>query len=206
MKIGITADCSSGVEYADFKHNIKITRTTINFKDKTLVDGIDIKVDEFYDMLEKIDEVPSTAAPSIGEITNRVNEWKEEGCTDVIHFPISFGLSPYGQNLSQLADELFEGINVHFFPSKQACIMQGYVAHYGEILANNGKTPDAKKRQQKGERKRRASQRARSKDVRSVLHERIIAKIAAFSIHKYINIYSLYKIIHLTKLSGVLFT
>ena len=37
MKIGITADCSSGVEYADFKHNIKITRTTINFKDKTLV-------------------------------------------------------------------------------------------------------------------------------------------------------------------------
>lgn len=142
MKIGITADCSSGVEYASFEHNIKITRTTINFSDKTLIDGVDINVDEFYNMLESVDEVPSTAAPSIGEISNRVNEWKTEGYTDVIHFPISFGLSPYGQNLSQLASELFEGINVHFFPSKQACIMQGYVAHYGEILANNGKTPE----------------------------------------------------------------
>ena len=141
MKIRITADCSSGVEYASFKHNIKITRTTISFKDKTLIDGIDVKVDEFYNMLENTEEVPSTAAPSIGEIINRVNEWKEEGCTDVIHFPISFGLSPYGQNFSQMSDELFEGINVHFFPSKQACIMQGYVAHYGEILAQNGKTP-----------------------------------------------------------------
>ncbi|MBR2891588.1 MAG: DegV family protein [Bacilli bacterium] len=142
MKIGITADCSSGLEYAPFEHNVKITRTTINFKDKTLVDGIDITVDEFYKMLENVEEVPSTAAPSIGEITARVEEWKKEGCSDVIHFPISFGLSPYGLNMSNLADELFEGINVHFFPSKQACIMQGYVAHYGEKLAQIGKTPE----------------------------------------------------------------
>ena len=105
MKIGITADCSSGVEYAPFKHNIKITRTTINFSNQTLVDGIDIKDDEFYKLLESIEEVPSTSAPSIGEIQNKVNEWKEEGCTDVIHFPISSGLSPYGNNLSQLVDD-----------------------------------------------------------------------------------------------------
>lgn len=142
MKIGITADCSSGVEYASFKHNIKITRTIINLKGKALLDGIDIKVDEFYNMLETTDEMPTTSAPSIGEVVKRVDEWKEEGCTDVIHFPISNGLSPYGLNYSQIADELFDGINVHFFPSKQVCLMQGYIAHYGEILAENGKTPE----------------------------------------------------------------
>ena len=139
MKIGITADCSSGLEYAPFEHNIKITRTTINFSNQTLVDGIDIKDDEFYKLLESTDEVPSTSAPSIGEIQSRVNEWKNEGCTDVIHFPISSGLSPYGNNLSQLVDELFKGINVHFFNSRLACLMQGYVAHYAEKLASNGK-------------------------------------------------------------------
>lgn len=48
MKIGITSDCSSGLEYAPFKHNIKITRTTIHFGETELVDGIDIKADEFY--------------------------------------------------------------------------------------------------------------------------------------------------------------
>lgn len=140
MKIGITADCSSGVEYAPFEHNIKITRTTINFSNRTLIDGVDIKDDEFYRLLETIDEVPSTSAPSIGEIQTRVNEWKNEGCTDVIHFPISSGLSPYGNNLSQLSDELFKGINVHFFNSKLACLMQGYVAHYAEKLASRGKS------------------------------------------------------------------
>ena len=142
MKIGITADCSSGVEYASFEHNIKITRTTINFKEKTLIDGIGIKDNEFYQMLENTDEVPSTSAPSIGEIKTKIKEWKEEGCTDVIHFPISTGLSPYANNLRQLSTELFTGINVHFFNSKLACLMQGYVAHYAEILASNGKNVD----------------------------------------------------------------
>ena len=48
MKIGITSDCSSGLEYAPFEHHIKITRTTIHFKDEELIDGIDIKAEEFY--------------------------------------------------------------------------------------------------------------------------------------------------------------
>lgn len=41
MKIGITSDCSSGLEYAPFEHHIKITRTTIHFKDEELIDGIE---------------------------------------------------------------------------------------------------------------------------------------------------------------------
>ena len=140
MKIGITADCSSGVEYAPFKHHIKVTRTTINMGEKVLVDGIDITADEFYKQLENCDIIPTTAAPSVGEITKRVNEWRDEGCTDVIHFPISNGLSTYGVNMGQMADELFEGIKVHFFPSVQVCLPQGYVAHYAEILAAQGKS------------------------------------------------------------------
>lgn len=142
MKIGITADCSSGVEYAPFEHNIKITRTTINFGEKVLVDGIDIKADEFYKFIETSDVIPTTSAPTVGEISDRANEWKEEGCTDVIHFPISNGLSTYGANMAMMADELFEGINVHFFPSRQVCLMQGYVAHYAEKLASVGKSVD----------------------------------------------------------------
>ena len=81
-KIGITADCSSGVEYAPFKHNIKITRTTINFNGQILTDGIDVTADQFYEMLENSDIVPTTAAPLVGEINKRCLEWKEEGATE----------------------------------------------------------------------------------------------------------------------------
>lgn len=138
MKIGITADCSSGVEYAPFKHNIKITRTTINFEHETLIDGIDITAENFYKRLEKDTFIPSTSAPTIGEITKKVEEWKKEGCTDIIHFPISFGLSTYGENLIKMSDELFEGINFHVADTKEACIMEGYQAYYAEVLAAKG--------------------------------------------------------------------
>ncbi len=140
MKIGITADCSSGVEYAPFQHHIKITRTTINMGEDVLVDGIDITADEFYKKLETVDYVPTTAAPSIGEVAKRALEWKNEGCTDVIHFPISNGLSTYGANMAKMGDEIFSDIPIHFFPTRQVCIMQGYLAHYAEILASKGKT------------------------------------------------------------------
>jgi len=138
MKIGITADCSSCVEYAPFKHNIKITRTLINFEGKDLLDGVDIKADEFYELLEKSDTIPTTSAPKVGEIQARIDEYKNEGYDHVIHFPISSGLSTYGPNMGQNTSELFSNIPVTFFPSKQVCIMQGYLAHYAEILTNHG--------------------------------------------------------------------
>mgnify|MGYP001473032838 CR=1 FL=1 len=138
MKIGITADCSSGLEYFPHKHNVKITRTTINFGDETLVDGIDITADEFYERLEKSDIVPSTSAPTPGEISRQVEAWKAEGCTDVIHFPISFNLSAYGENLQAIGKEMFDDLNFYVFDTKTACIMEGYIAYYAEILASKG--------------------------------------------------------------------
>ena len=57
-KIGITADCSSGLEYAPFEHDIRITRTTIHFGDETLVDGIDITAEGFYEKLKNTEDNP----------------------------------------------------------------------------------------------------------------------------------------------------
>ena len=104
--------------------------------------GIDVKADEFYRRLRQTDIVPSTSAPSLGEISKRVEEWKAEGCTDVIHFPISFGLSAYGENLLNAFDNMVEGINLHVFNCHSACLMEGYCAHYAEILAERGYTVD----------------------------------------------------------------
>ena len=137
MKIGITADCSSGLEYAPFKHNIKITRTTIHFGEKELIDGT---ADEFYKELEASDIVPSTSAPTPKEIIRCVEEYRNEGCTTVIHFPISFGLSAYGENLQAVSDDYVEGVDLKVYNCNTACIMEGYTAHYAEILASKGYT------------------------------------------------------------------
>lgn len=137
-KIGITADCSSGLEYAPFEHDIRITRTTIHFGDETLVDGIDITAEGFYNRLKNTDVVPSTSAPAPKEILDRIEELKSEGCTDIIHFPISFGLSAYGENLESSMEDFVEDVNFKVINSNSACLMEGYVAKYAEVLAQNG--------------------------------------------------------------------
>lgn len=142
MKIGITADCSSGLEYAPFEHKVKITRTTIHFGDKEYVDGIDITADEFYKMLASTDIIPSTSAPTPQEIIRCAEEYKNEGCDTVIHFPISFGLSAYGENLKAVGKDYFDDLDFHVFNCHTACIMEGYTAHYAQILANKGYNVD----------------------------------------------------------------
>ena len=141
-KIGITADCSSCLEYAPFEHNIKITRTSINFGDQVLVDGVDIKADEFYKKLENSDIVPSTSAPTPREIIRAVEACKKEGCEIVIHFPISFGLSAYGENLQAVGDDYVDDVDLKVYNPHTACLNQGYLAHYAEILANKGYSYD----------------------------------------------------------------
>ena len=141
-KIGITADCSSGLEYAPFKHNIKLTRTTIQFGEETLVDGIDINSEEFYKRLKNSDVIPSTSAPSPKAILDAIEELKQQGCNEIIHFPISFGLSDYGKNLETSLEDFTKDIKFRVINSNTACLMEGYLAKYAEILADKGYSID----------------------------------------------------------------
>lgn len=138
MKIGFTADSSSGLKYAPFETNAQITKTAIHFGDETLIDGVDITADLFYEKLEKSSIIPSTSAPTLGEIIDRVNDLKKLGYTDVIHFPISTNLSTYGKNLENLIRPNISGVNFYVIDTLSATLLQGYLVHYAEKLANEG--------------------------------------------------------------------
>lgn len=138
MKIGFTADSSSGLAYAPFSSKALITKTQIHFGEETLTDGVDITADQFYDKLEASSFIPSTSAPTLGEVIEQVENLKKEGCTDVIHFPISTNLSTYGKNLKELVEPHIEGINFHVLDTKSATLMQGYLVHLAEHLAEIG--------------------------------------------------------------------
>lgn len=138
MKIGFTADSSSGLAYAPFDSDVKITKTAIHFGNETLVDGVDITADQFYLRLENEKAIPTTTAPTTGEIIARIEELKALGVTDVIHFPISTNLSAYGKNLKTIIDPLIEGINFHVCDTKSATLMQGYLVHFAEKLRDLG--------------------------------------------------------------------
>jgi len=137
-KIGIMADSSSGLAYAEFRHNIKITKTTIHFGEETLIDGVDILADAFYLRLEQDPIVPKTSAPTTQEILDQIEILKSEGCTSMLHFPISTNLSQYGKNLKQIIEPLVPDIDFHVIDTKAATLMQGYMAYFAQILADKG--------------------------------------------------------------------
>lgn len=138
MKIGFTADSSSGLGFAPFSHHVKITKTQIHFKDETLVDGVDITPDEFYLRLEKDPSVPTTTAPSIGEVTTQIDALIAEGCTHIIHFPISTELSAYGKNLENIIRPMYPDIDFRVCDTRSATLLQGLMVRYAERLAQKG--------------------------------------------------------------------
>lgn len=143
MKIGIMTDVNAGLDYVGYDTGIVCLRSSVNFNGEVLVDGIDIKADEFYERLQNItktDEVPSTSAPALGDIHNAIKKFISEGYTDVIHFPISYQLSSTGANVEMVAKEYSDQINVHVIDTKSACYLQGYIAVTAKKMADEGHT------------------------------------------------------------------
>ena len=65
MKIAIMTDVNAGLDYVGYDTGITCLRSTVNFKNEVLVDGIDIKADEFYRRISQItnaSDIPSTSA------------------------------------------------------------------------------------------------------------------------------------------------
>ena len=67
-KIAIVTDSTAYIPN-DFvkKHNIHVVPLKIHWDDTTLVDGVDITPDQFYERLEKSSTIPSTSQPSAGD-------------------------------------------------------------------------------------------------------------------------------------------
>ena len=53
MKIAIMTDVNAGLDYIGYDSGIPCLRSSVNFPNEVLVDGIDIKADEFYERINK---------------------------------------------------------------------------------------------------------------------------------------------------------
>lgn len=141
MKIGIMTDVNAGLDYLGYDTQIPCLRSTVNFKEKSYVDGIDIHADEFYQRISEIkkaSDIPSTSAPSIADIYDKLDTFVKEGYTDVIHFPISFALSSTGETVQKIAEEYKGKLNVYVINTKAAAYLQGYIALTAKKMADEG--------------------------------------------------------------------
>lgn len=91
--IKIFVDSGSSIKESEKeKYGIEILPLKILMKDKEYLDGIDLKVDDFYNMLINEKIFPKTSLPSMLETEEKVMEYVNKGY-DVIILPISSGIS-----------------------------------------------------------------------------------------------------------------
>lgn len=138
-KIAIITCSTSGLDYLEGYEDIKLARTTILMGNKEYVDGVDISPKEFYDKLNTLKTIPSTAMPSTGQLLDIYSELKEQGYTEAIYISISEHLSGTYQNVC-LSKSYLEDFNVHPFDSKSASFSTGFMAMEAHKLANQGKS------------------------------------------------------------------
>ena len=115
-KIAIITD-SAGDLSASFakKHNVKVIPLRICFSDKEFLDGVNIRSDEIYSLMEK--EIPKSSLPYRDDIVAAFEQAKSEGYTEAIYIGVSSRLSGTFNSVRLVANE-FDGLNIHCFDSK----------------------------------------------------------------------------------------
>lgn len=141
MKIAVMSDSTAYIpeELID-EHTIHIVPLSVVFGDTSYREGVDLTTDEFYQKVKEVEELPKTSQPSIGMITEKLEELAED-YDAVISVHLSSGISGTYQAVISAA-ELVEGIDVYPYDSELSCMGQGFYVLEAAKLAKTGNSPD----------------------------------------------------------------
>lgn len=132
---------SLSYEFAN-KHNILLIPANIVLEDETIKDDEDEKGRKFIEEFEGLEEVPSTATPSLGEMIEIFKD-ATKNIDDAIYISASSKLSSLHDVGLKAAKELRkEGKNVQVFDSYTTVSMCGMYALEASNLAKEGKSID----------------------------------------------------------------
>lgn len=143
MKVKVASTSTSCLDYYDKPHDIDIIRIKLLDGDKELLDGKDVKADEFFSRLRNEPTwVPKTSQPSVGEILNYFESLVEQGYDEVFITTISKELSGTYNGIRQASLMIEDKLKVTVFDTKTVCFSEGYMALTADRLFKEGKSTD----------------------------------------------------------------
>lgn len=141
MKIAVMTDSTSYIPAKIREElNIHMVPLSVVFGEESFREEIDITSEEFYKKLKENKALPTTSQPSIGYVTNKLEQLAED-YDAVISVHLSSGISGTYQTLVS-AGEMVEGIDLYAYDSEASCLVQAfYVYEIVEMIKQN-KTPE----------------------------------------------------------------
>lgn len=141
MKVAVMTDSTAYIPVEMRKqHDIHMVPLSVVFEDKSYEEEIDITTEEFYQKLKETEELPKTSQPSIGYITSKLEELREE-YDAVVSIHLSSGISGTYQAVIT-AGEMVEGIDVYAYDSELSAFAQGFYVLEAAEMAKANHSPD----------------------------------------------------------------
>ena len=100
MAVIFTDSCSDLTDFLTSKYNISIIPLTVHINGQEFIDRETITLDELFALVEKYDELPKTAAPSVSDFVTKFKNVDDE----IIFIGISSKLSATVQNARSARD------------------------------------------------------------------------------------------------------
>jgi DegV family protein with EDD domain len=118
------------------QYSIEVVPLTLNWNEKSYLDGIDIKAEEFYTLLKDSETLPTTNAVSIHTYTEAIQKQLDAGY-EVMLLPISSGISASYFNAVK-AVEAFAGQPVELIDTQLVSMALGFMVLSAARAAESG--------------------------------------------------------------------
>lgn len=140
MKLAIVTDSTAFLPDRVKNHqDLFVIPITVILDGKVYNEGVDIKADEYYKLLKKSKEFPTTSQPTFGETLDLYKQLKEKGYDTIISIHLSSGISGYVTNLNSIKDSL-EGVKIIPYDSKITSMPMGHMVESALDMWDAGKT------------------------------------------------------------------
>lgn len=138
QKVAIVTDSTANMPKDLLEeYGIQVIPLTVNWEGNSLLDGVDIHVDEFYDRLQKAKEMPTTSQPSVGQFM-QFFEQVAETADSIVGIFISEPLSGTMDSARSAAKEL-ANIPIELVDSRSAAMGLALIVTNAVRMAAAGK-------------------------------------------------------------------
>ncbi|WHY71601.1 DegV family protein [Fictibacillus enclensis] len=136
-KVAIITDSTAYIpEHVRKEKNIVMIPLNVIFGNETYKEEVELKKDDFYEMVGKGGNLPKTSQPSIGELADTLEALSKE-YDEAVMITLSSGISGTYQSALSLAD-MVENIKFYVFDSEISCAPQAHYAYTAVDMANEG--------------------------------------------------------------------
>jgi fatty acid kinase fatty acid binding subunit len=137
VRVVTDSACDLPAEVAE-RLRIRIVPLSIRFADKEYVDREELDTDQFWDLCESSEELPSTAAPAPGAFEMAYRALAEEGADGIVAVMLSGALSATIQSAEQAARAVSDVVPVRVVDSRSITMGLGSIVVSAAEAAEEG--------------------------------------------------------------------